>query len=76
MTIIICLLLLSLGDNLYYPPQEPIAGSQVSGGSRGDLVYDPVVKGQLTGDTYQVTFFRDPNETYPPLCREIHPARR
>ena len=50
---------ISLGEDLYYPPQEPIAGSQVTGGSRGDLVYDPVVKEELTGDKYQVTFFRD-----------------
>lgn len=49
----------TMAENLYDPPGLTGSGSQISGGSRGELVYDPVIKDQLTGDKYKITFFPD-----------------
>lgn len=48
-----------LGEDIYSPPVAIGDGSKLSGGSEGQLQYDVVTKGALTGDKYRVTFFVD-----------------
>jgi hypothetical protein len=48
-----------VGEDVYSPPVLPQSGEQFSGGSRGDVNFDPVIKEDLTGDRYRVTFYQD-----------------
>ncbi len=49
----------TMASDLYSPPGLTGSGEQVEGGSRGQIEYDPVIKDELTGDKYKVTFFPD-----------------
>lgn len=49
----------TMAENLYNPPGLTGSGDQIEGGSRGNIEYDPVVKDELTGDKYKITFFPD-----------------
>ena len=48
-----------VGEDIYSPPTLPQSAAQVSGGSRGSMAFDPVLKEELTGDKYRVTFYQD-----------------
>lgn len=48
-----------LGEDIYSPPIAIGNGTQVSGGSRGEITYDVVSKNELTGQKYKVTFYPD-----------------
>jgi hypothetical protein len=48
-----------VGEDLYAPPELPQSSEQISGGSTGQVEYDPVNNSVLTGNKYTVTFFQD-----------------
>ncbi|MBK9098342.1 MAG: hypothetical protein IPM14_09565 [bacterium] len=47
------------GEDNYTPPALPQSASQIIGGSRGNVEFDPVNNDELTGDKYRVTFYQD-----------------
>ncbi len=48
-----------MGNDLYSPPQPLADANHIKGGSSGQLMVDPVVKEELTGDEYKVSFIID-----------------
>jgi len=48
-----------VGENLYNPPVTVQPANKVSGPSFGNVGYDVINNEELTGDTYEVTFFKD-----------------
>lgn len=53
----------TMGEDLYNPPQDTTSIPQVAGYSKGKMLYDIVDKTQLTGDKYKITFFKDKSIT-------------
>jgi hypothetical protein len=53
----------TMGEDIYTPPFATQDGSQLSGGSRGNLQYDIVNKDALTGHKYKVSFTIDSSTT-------------
>jgi hypothetical protein len=49
------------GEDLYNPPVPVQPANQVAGGSTGNIGFDVINNDDLTGNTYEVTFSRDPN---------------
>jgi hypothetical protein len=47
------------GEDNYTPPSLVLDASKVTGFSNGMLQYDPIDNESLTGDNYEVTFFKD-----------------
>jgi len=48
-----------VGEDSYNPPEQVKDAAKISGFSNGKLQYDPVNNAELTGDTYEVTLFKD-----------------
>ena len=48
-----------VGENILAPPLPVQSAERISGFSGGLIQYDPVDNQALTGDTYEVTFFKD-----------------
>jgi hypothetical protein len=48
-----------VGENLYNPPVTVQPANKVSGASLGNVGFDVINNDELTGDTYEVTFFKD-----------------
>jgi hypothetical protein len=51
------------GVNAYNPPVPDQPANSISGFSSGNVAYDVVENSQLTGDNYEVTFFRNTDST-------------
>lgn len=49
----------TLGENLYNPPADTVASTQIGGFSKGRVLYDITDKKSVTGDKYKVSFFKD-----------------
>jgi len=49
----------TLGENLYDPPIDIVSANQDAGYSSGIVTYDVYNKDELTGDKYEITFFKD-----------------
>lgn len=47
------------GEDNYTPPSLVLDASKITGFSNGMLQYDPIDNESLTGDNYEVTFFKD-----------------
>ena len=53
------ILRVTFGKDLYNPANNDGNWEKVSGGSKGEIKYIVVNKQELTGDTYQIDFFKD-----------------
>jgi hypothetical protein len=48
-----------VGEDSYNPPEQIKDALKISGFSNGKMQYDPINNSDLTGHTYEVTFFKD-----------------
>ena len=52
-----------MGENLYLPPEPIQDASRISGNSNGKVQVDVTDLSALTGDTYEVSFFKDSSDS-------------